>query len=93
MGFLNAIWCGMIKVINAIIDWGLETITDTLAWVIALLPSLPTLVQPVEWGAFGHAIGYFIPVSDMLTHFSLMLSLILTWYGIQHILRITRAIK
>lgn len=93
MGVLNAIWCALVKVINALIDWGLETITDTIAWVIALLPSLPFAIEPVEWGSFGHAIGYFIPVVDMIAHFSMLLACVLIWHSTGYIMRIVRFIK
>lgn len=93
MNILNAVWCACIKVINALIDYGLETITDTLGWVIALLPSVPWTFEPLQWGAFGDIIGYFIPVATMLTHFSLMLLVVVAWFSIQHILRIIRMVK
>lgn len=93
MAIINAIWCALIKVINALIDYGLETITDTLAWLIALLPSVPLAFEPLQWGSFGNAVGYFIPIPTMLTHFTLMLGLVIVWFSVQHILRIVRMVK
>lgn len=93
MGILNAVWCALIKVINVIIDYGIDTLITTLAWLIALLPSLPIEFEPLQWGAFGNLIGYFIPISSMLTHFTIMLGVVLLWYSYQHIMRIVRLIK
>jgi len=76
-----------------LIDYVLETITDTLGWLIALLPSIPWEFKPLQWGEFGNLIGYFIPIPEMLTHFSMILILVILWYGIQHILRIVRMVK
>lgn len=93
MGILNAVWCACIKVINAIIDHGIDTLINTLAWLIALLPSLPIQFQPLQWGPFGNLIGYFIPISTMLTHFTIMLGVVILWYSYQHIMRLVRLIK
>lgn len=93
MSVLDAVVCAIIKIINMLIDHGLETITDVLGWLIALLPSIPWEFKPLKWGAFGDLIGYFIPIADMLTHFTLMLILVTVWYGLQHILRIVRMVK
>lgn len=93
MAILNAIFCALIKVINALTDHVLDTITSTLGWVIALLPSVPWSFEPLQWGSFGQAVGYFIPIPTMLTHFTLMLALVIVWFGIQHILRIVRMVK
>lgn len=93
MGILNAVWCALIKVINVIIEYGIDTLITTLAWLIGLLPSLPIEFQPLQWGPFGNLIGYFIPISSMLTHFTIMLGVVLLWYSYQHIMRIVRLIK
>lgn len=93
MAILNAIWCALIKVINALTDHVLETVTDALAWIISLLPSLPIGNKPLEWGVFGDAIGYFIPIGTMVQHFVLMLALMVVWYSVQHIMRLIRMIK
>lgn len=93
MSILYAFWCALVKFFNMLIDYVLETITDTLGWLIALLPSVPWEFKPLQWGDFGNLIGYFIPIADMLTHFSLMLILVIVWYGLQHILRIVRMVK
>ena len=93
MAILDALLCALIKFCNMLIDHLLDTVISTLGWVIALLPSVPWQFKPLQWGAFGDVVGYFIPIADMLTHFTLMLLLVVVWFSVQHILRIVRAIK
>lgn len=93
MSILYAIFCALIKFVNVLIDYVLDTILATIGWIIALLPSFPVLFKPIEWGDFGNAVGYFLPVSEMVLHFSLMLTLIVVWYSVQHIMRLIRLIK
>lgn len=90
---LYAVWCALIKFFNMLIDVFLDTIIEVFAWIIALLPSIPWEFEPLDWGAFGDIIGYFIPIATMLTHFGTMLFLVTIWFSVQHILRIIRAIK
>lgn len=93
MGVLNAIWCALIKVINAVFDAVFQNVIDALAWIIDLLPSLPIGNQPLDWGVFGDAVGYFIPLGTMAQHFVLMLALMLVWYSIEYIMRWIKMIK
>jgi hypothetical protein len=93
MSILYAIWCALIKFTNLLIDYVLESITNAIAWLIALLPSFPVIFEPIEWGDFGNAVGYFLPIAEMIMHFSLMLALIIIWYSVQHIMRLIRLIK
>ena len=90
---LQALFCALVKFCNMLIDMILDTIISSIAWLIALLPSVPWQFQPLQWGDFGKLIGYFIPIADMLTHFTLMLVLVAVWFSVQHILRIVRAVK
>lgn len=90
---LNAVVCALIKFVNFLTEYILDTIAFIIGWVISLLPSIPWGVEPLQWGAFGNAVGYFIPISAMSTHFSLMLLIVATWYGVQHFLRLAKAIK
>ena len=93
MGIFHAVWCAIVKVINALTDTVLDTIIEVIASIIMILPSIPIFFQPVEWGPFGNLVGYFIPISEMLAHFTLMLTLVAVWYTVQHILRLVRMIK
>lgn len=93
MSFFHAIWCALVKFLNLITETALETIIETIASIISILPSIPIFFQPVEWGPFGNLVGYFIPISEMLGHFTLMLTLVAVWYTVQHILRLVRMIK
>lgn len=93
MNILYSIWCAIVKIINAITETALQTIIEVIASIISILPSIPIMFQPVEWGPFGNLVGYFIPISQMLGHFTLMLTLVAVWYTVQHILRLVRMIK
>lgn len=93
MEIFDALWCALVKLINFLVEYVFDVIISAIAWAIALLPTIPILAEPIDWGPFGDAVGYFLPVADMITHFSMMLILIIAWYGVQHILRIVRAIK
>lgn len=93
MAIFDAIWCALIKFCNVLIEYLLDTVVSTLGWVIALLPSVPWTPEPLQWGPFGMLIGYFIPIAQMLTHFTLILGLVIVWFSVQHILRIVKAIK
>ena len=93
MDIFDALWCAFVKLINFLVEYLLDVIISGIAWAVALLPTIPILADPIDWGPFGDAVGYFLPVADMITHFTLMLMLIVLWYGVQHVLRIVRAIK
>lgn len=92
-GILDVIKCALIDVLNLIIEYGLDTIVFAIAWAIAILPSLPFESVQVAWGTMGNSIGYFIPISQMLSHFSLMLGIMVIWYSVQHIMRLVKLIK
>lgn len=93
MDILNAIWCALIKFWNAIQEHVIQNVVDLIAWLIALLPSLPITNEPLPWGDFGKAIGYFIPVGTMAQHFSLMLTVMIVWYSYEYAMRWVKMIK
>lgn len=77
--------------------WALNELTDLLNFLIGpllnLLPNTPFEFEPVQWGEFGNAIGYFIPIDKMLTHFTLLLMAIVVYYAISHLLRFVKMVK
>ena len=79
----------LVPVVNFLIDI-LYIIASTL---LKILPSTPFKFEPLEWGEFGKAVTYFIPVHVMITHFVLLLSAILIYYGIRWLLRLIRQIQ
>lgn len=85
-------YCALIKFANFIIGMMFNWWVDMLIWVIGLLPDADFSADPIEWGVFGNSIGYFIPVSSMASHFAMILSALVLFYGIQHILRLIRLI-
>lgn len=85
--------CALKAFANWIID-GLGWILNFLiGWLIAILPATPFAFEKIEWGPFGQLIGYFIPVADMFTHFTLILVSIGLYYVLRHLLRLVRMVK
>lgn len=93
MSIFDSILCALIKFVNMIVDYILDSILFALGWLLGLLPSLPVKIEPVEWGFFGQSVGYFLPVNTMMLHFTLMLGLMVLWYSVQHIMRLIKMIK
>lgn len=90
---MHILWCFFVKVLNFLIDYVLDSIFYVLAWALNLLPTVPILAEPLDWGVFGDAVGYFIPISSMIAHFSSMLLMMILWFTVQHILRIAKQIQ
>lgn len=90
---LDSVLCALIRFVNLLTTYFLDTISDSLAAVIGILPPLPISFTPIEWGFFGNSVAYFIPIADMLTHFSLILVVVVIWQSIEHILRLLKTIK
>jgi hypothetical protein len=86
--------CAMKGLFNWIVE-NLFTVLDLiLSTLLAILPSSPfDFSKRLEWGEFGQLVGYFFPIADMMTSFSLILVTIALYYGIRHLLRIVRAVK
>lgn len=93
MNIFDALWCALVKFWNAIQDHVIDNVVNAIAWLIGLLPSLPIGNEPLQWGDFGHALGYFLPVSTMALHFTLMLGLMLVWYSYEYVMRWIKMIK
>lgn len=93
MGVLDSIKCALIEVLNMFIEHVLNNVLRLIAWLIGLLPSLPLPNVELVWGEFGSAVGYFIPVGTLVSHFSMMLVLVIVWYGYEYIMRWIKMIK
>jgi len=93
MSILDEILCALIKFLNMIVDYLLDTVLFALGWLLGLLPSFPVKIEPIEWGPFGQSVGYFLPVDKMMLHFTLLLGLMALWYSVQHIMRWIKMIK
>lgn len=93
MEIFEAFWCALVKFLNFIVEHVFDLMISSIAWVVALLPSVPFEPEPLDWGEFGISIGYFLPISDAIVHFSLMLILMIIWLGVQHILRVSKMIR
>lgn len=76
-----------------IINFIIDLLVDIITFITGLLPQTPFNFQPVEWGVFGHAVGYFIPVGDMITHLALILTAVGLWYVVRWLLRLIRMIQ
>lgn len=79
----------IVPIVNFLIDV-LYSIGSTL---MKILPNTPFEFETLKWGEFGKAVTYFIPVHVMITHFVLILSAILIYYGIRWLLRMIRQIQ
>lgn len=90
---LDGLICLLIKFTNmffaVIFSWWI----DLLILMLNLLPTSPFKFEPIEWGAFGNFVGYFLPVEKMATHFAAILMAVAVWYSIQHVLRILRMVR
>lgn len=93
MGVLDSIKCALIEIINMFTESVLQKIINAIAWIIGLLPSFPIENEPLQWGEFGKAIGYFLPIGTLLQHFLLMLALMIIWYSYEYIMRWVKMIK
>lgn len=90
---LDIIVCALIKVANIFVAVIFSWWIDILIVILELLPSSPMKFENVKWGSFGNFVGYFIPVQKMLTHFTMILTTLAVWYGLQHILRVLRMVR
>lgn len=90
---LEGIKCLLINLFNLIFNQTFEWMIDIMIWVLALLPHTPFIFEPIQWGSFGDAIGYYLPLAGMFTHLGYALVAIAVWYGIQHITRILKIIR
>ena len=93
MGILNSVKCALIEVMNVFIEHVLNNVLAAIGAIVGLLPSLPLPDVRLEWGQFGSAIGYFLPVGTMIGHFALMVALVGVWYSYEYIMRLLRMIK
>lgn len=84
--------CFFIKLVNLLTKFLLDWWIEILIWVLELLPDADFAAKPIEWGEFGSAIGYFFPVTTMVTHFALIISAFVLFLGVQHILRLVKMI-
>ena len=87
------ILCALKSFANWLLDGIGYILNFLLGWLINLLPSTPFQFEKVEWGPFGQLIGYFIPVADMFTHFSLILIAVGVYYVMRHLLRLVKMVK
>lgn len=78
-----------VKIINALID----LVVLILNGLLQLLPDTPFNFTPLDWGVFGQAIGLVFPVASMATHLTLILSAMLSYYGVRWGLRLIRQIQ
>lgn len=93
MNIFEQILCALKEFLVWLID-GLGWIMNfLLGWLLMLLPNTPFVFEPIEWGAFGQLIGYFIPVADMFTHLTLILVAVGLYYLIRHLLRVIRMVQ
>lgn len=90
---LDQVWCIFVKIFNVVFNQTFEWIIDIMIWVLQLLPPTPFVFEPIKWGVIGQSIGYYVPIEKMLLHLSYILSALLVWYAVQHIVRALRIIR
>lgn len=93
MGILNAIRCALIEFVNMFIEHVLDNILNVIAFIVGLLPPMPLPDVRLEWGEFGQAVGYFVPVSTLIGHFALFLAIYGIWTSYEYIMRLIKLIK
>lgn len=90
---LNWLWC----VIKSAFFWIIENLLNLIdiiaVFVLGVLPDSPFQFEPIEWGAVGNSIGYFIPVQQILTHFVSILTAIAIYMGVRYLLRLIRQVE
>lgn len=90
---LDIIMCALIKFANMLLFFLVEWWVEGLIWVLDELPDADFSADPVDWGPFGNFIGYFIPIATMLKHFTFIMGAYLLYLGVQHILRLVKAVR
>lgn len=90
---LDGLICLLIKFCNILFAVLFSWWIDLLIFMLTFLPASPFKFEPIEWGEFGNAVGYFIPVERMASHFVAILTAVTIWYMIQHVLRILRMVR
>lgn len=89
---VNWIWCILKSFFYFVVESLLEIMDIIMQFVLFILPDSPFQFERIEWGDVGHSIGYFIPVSSILSHFITILSAITTYYGVRYLLRIIKQV-
>lgn len=88
---------GLLCILQKFFYWCIETLLDILGFIVDilvfLLPTTPFVFERIEWGEFGLMIGYFFPISKMFQHFTAILLVIATYYGVRYLLRMIKMIK
>jgi len=77
------------KVLQALINF----LGSVIAGLVGMLPSSPFQFSSPNWPAWIQAVGWIFPFDAMLTHFSVFLTAVLTWYGVRWALRLIRAVS
>lgn len=79
----------LVIILNALID----ILVGIFGFLFSFLPDSPFEFSRIEWGIFGQMIGLVFPVSDMATHFVLILSCYASYYSVRWLLRLIRQIQ
>lgn len=90
---LDGLLCILIKFCNILFAVLFSWWIDMIIFILQFLPTSPFKFEPIKWGAFGDAVGYFLPVERMAAHFASILVAVGMWYAIQHVLRILRMVR
>lgn len=89
---INWLWCILKSFFYWIIETLLEFLDIIMYFVLQILPDSPFQFEPIQWGNVGNSIGYFIPVSSILSHFITILSAITIYYGVRYLLRLIKQV-
>lgn len=79
----------LISIVNGFFDV-IELICQA---VFMILPDTPFKFDPLDWGPFGMAVGYFFPVQSMFAHMVMILTAFLGYYCIRWLLRIIKQVR
>lgn len=79
----------VVAILNGLID----ILVSIFGFLFSLLPDSPFQFSPIDWGIFGQMIGLIFPISEMATHFVLILSAFASYYSVRWLLRLIRQIQ
>lgn len=81
------------SIIAPIVNFLIDLLVEMITFITNLLPETPFQFEPIQWGTFGQMIGLVFPVSQMATHFTLILTAMGLYYAVRWVLRLIRMIQ
>lgn len=80
-------------IIADIINFLIDLLVIIITGIMALLPQTPFKFDPLDWGLFGDAVGYFLPIGTMVAHLTIILASVGLWYAVRWLFRLIQMIR